>query len=148
MRPRTSLVTRCTAASADSPPVIASRTRRIQPPSWDTRRVASSTARGPSPSGMLVSIRSSSDCRIVALAAARRFSSAAGSSASSRRIGAPMPCSTTGPIAMPGTMPAPAKKRGMVAATPCSAPSVAPVLASISASSIATVSSSSHSSSA
>ncbi len=148
MRSRTSFITRCTAASAVSPVSIASRTRRIQPPSAATMRVASSTSRGPSPAGSRVSIRSSSDCRIDRAAAASRFTSAAGSSASSRRSGAPMPCSTTGPMAMPGAIGVAENCRDMVAIRPCSAPSLAPALLSSSASSIATVSSTSHSSSA
>ena len=146
IRSRTSCDTRWIAASADSPVSAASRTRRSQPSSAETSLVASSTSRAPVPLARLVSISSSSAAWIEAAAAMMRETSSTGSSASRRRTGAPMPCSTSLPITSPGAMGAASNWRGRVLPSP-SLTSMTPLVASNSASSIATVSSTSTSSS-
>ncbi len=75
-----------------------------------------------------------------------RASSVAGSSASSRRGAVAGPARTIGPIAIPPTRQMPAKRRGIGAPSPSSVLSGTTAPASTSASSIATVSSTSTSS--
>ncbi len=146
IRPRTSLATWCTAASAESPPRTASVTRRNHPGSAATRRVASITSRGASPSGSWASISASSSRRIVAKAASKRASSGLGSCASNRLGARRAPCSTANPRTMPGDNTAASKCRGTVPKNPFSGASSAS-LVSVSITSRATVSSTSTSSS-